>query len=79
MNFQIQLVLQLDLDLDSARYTCRITNRRLELARSSLTTASIVPQLVIIMSGLTQVVRAAEFEEVDLNEVDAQGYTVINE
>ena len=44
-NFQIQLVLQLDLDLDSGRYTCRITNRRLALARSSLTTAP--TQLVI--------------------------------
>ena len=50
-NFQIQLVLQLDLDLDSARYTCRITNRRLALARSSLTTAP--TQLVIIMTAKT--------------------------
>ena len=31
------------------------------------------------LSGLAQAVRAAEFEEVDLNEVDAQGYAVIDE
>ena len=48
-NFQIQLVLQLDLDLDSGRYTCRITNRRLALARSSMPTA--LTQLVIIMTA----------------------------
>ena len=48
-NFQIHLVLQLDLDLDSAKYTCRIANRRLALARSSLTTAP--TQLVITMTA----------------------------
>ena len=58
-NFQIQLVLQLDLDLDSARYTCRITNRRLALARSSLTTAP--TQLVIIMTANVSWILSSRF------------------
>ena len=57
-NFQIQLVLQLDLDLDSARYpgyTCRIRNRWLQFRYLFFTgTRSRVPIQVVLSWSCTQ-------------------------